>query len=193
MVAKDKETQDVAPLWERQPCDTDESWPCFVEYRDQTPPRRALRTQSTSYKRLAPFAQIAQWSREHEWPARVAAYDAHLDEIKRSEVEAIIRQSVREVQGEHLLLIKDFRELLDRELQKFLKASAMSDMHGLLKPAELLKLFELNIKLHRLVMDLPTEIVEEHRVLSKRTPQELELLAELERRVLVDGDGKEDH
>ena len=137
--------------WERQPCDDELSWPEFVKYRDAPSPRRLIRPSSVSTRELHTWYQACNWGE------RVAAYDRHLDGIVRAEREAYLAQSAKEVAAHHMAILQGSRELLDRETAKLLQLSKDSEGFGVIKPAELIKLTELVVKMDRLVRGDTTE------------------------------------
>jgi uncharacterized protein (DUF1778 family) len=162
------------PLWERQPYDTNESWPFFKAYRDLQGGARSLRRVRMSSGGMATtLAELKGWYDAHNWKERVAAYDTHMDAILSEEKETLLKHAAKESTTEHLELLQDAAELAKRELEKLLQASRETAAHGLLKPAELVKLMETAIKLGRLVNDKPTEVVEERTNLDNLTPEEL--------------------
>lgn len=77
-------------IWERQPTDTAKSWAAFVVYRDLPAGTRSLEEvrqklgNSSGYTR-----QLEKWSAAHNWVARVAAYDAHLDAERLAAAKAL--------------------------------------------------------------------------------------------------------
>lgn len=165
-------------LWERQLSDTDDSWTAFVSYRDMPTPRRLIRFGPY------PTGKLAEWFRAHNWAARVNAYDNHLDAIRREEREALLAQHEREIMTEHLVLLSEARELVARELSKYLTSSREGTLHGLLKPSELTKLFEMVLKSDRLLKDQPTERVATQD-LSKLTLEELRKLEEIHKKLEI--------
>jgi hypothetical protein len=142
--------------WERQPYDTDESWPVFQAYRDQRAPRRGLLVFSRG--RAVDPVKVAGWSRTHFWMQRAAEFDRHLDGIAVAEREAIIRQTSGEVTAEHRGILADLREVAMREANKLLAAVKDSAME-VVKPRELTKLVEQVIRLERLTLGETTSNV----------------------------------
>lgn len=152
--------------WERQTFDTAESWPVFVSYRDQRPPRRLMRPGPIG------TAQLSTWAREHQWEERCAAYDRHVDSIVRGEREATLAQDVREIRADYLASLRDMRVLLDREIKKHLDVSAAADLPTI-KPNELAKLLDIAIKADRLLRGEATEHIHQEMDLSDLSVEEL--------------------
>lgn len=150
----------ASPLipWERQPYDTDESWSVFVEYRDQVPPRRGLQI-FVKGRAVSPI-RVATWMREHYWTERVAEYDRHLDDIRRREREAILRQSTKDITAEHMRILATARDIAHREISK-LQATVVESAGEVLRPRDLFALIESATKLDRLIRGESTENVQE--------------------------------
>jgi hypothetical protein len=70
----------AAEEWERQEGESEESWEAFQRYRDQTPPR-SIRNLSKEVGKGRSI--LGEWSKEHRWVARVAAWDREQDRVKR--------------------------------------------------------------------------------------------------------------
>lgn len=160
--------------WERQPYDTEESWPEFVAYRDSPRPRKAY-----SYRpgKRNPI-QVAQWIERHFWRERVAEYDRHLDAIELAEREALLAQSAREIAAQHMSLLHDARNVLSAELSKLLATVRASNLE-VMKPRDLRALLETTVKLDRLVRGEVTERVEESTDLSHLSDEDLAKLESL--------------
>lgn len=142
--------------WERQPYDSDESWPVFQAYRDQTPPRRGLLV-SLRGRSVDPI-KVARWYRDHYWAERVAEYDRHLDSIRRAETEAALAKSAREAMADHVALIEQGKEIALRELEKLL-ATVKESPAEVLKPRDVIRLMDATIKFDRLIRGETTENV----------------------------------
>jgi hypothetical protein len=122
----------------------------------------------------ASVLQTQKWYREHNWKARIAAYDLHLDAIVLEEREEALRLSARDVAEEHMAILASGREIVALEFARI--ATLTRDSRGVnsvLKTSELIKLTEQVIKLDRLVRDQTTEISGQVTDLSKLTDEEL--------------------
>lgn len=156
--------------WERQPYDTDESWPIFVAYRDQTLPRRGLLVLCKG--RPVDPIRVAWYHKEHYWPERVAEYDRHLDAIRRAEREGLLAQTIREVTAEHAEVLADARDIVRRELEKLL-ATVRESAGEVVRVRDLIRLTELVIKSDRLIRGESTENVDTGPDLSHLTNEQL--------------------
>lgn len=96
MPRRDHDLDDAEP-WLRQPGDTDKSFEAFTVYRDMPPGERRLEEVG---RRLGKSGQIiSRWSINHEWRARVNAFDRDQDRQYREELDAqrsqVIRKQIR--------------------------------------------------------------------------------------------------
>ncbi len=144
----------VPEVWERQTAESDEAWLAFRNYRDMPLDERML-------KRAASIrlTTLSKWYREHNWDTRCRAYDAKFDKMRVEEREQIYRRQAREIAIDHMIMLADTRELYTREFAKLLEASRQSEMHGLIRTADLIRMAEVMVKLDRLVRGETTENV----------------------------------
>jgi hypothetical protein len=91
--------------WERQRGETAKAFAAFVAYREQSPDKRTLAAAARATygergvrKNGQVIGVMQEWIRRHEWAARAAAWDAHLDDLRRREDE----KAVVEMQQRHL-------------------------------------------------------------------------------------------
>lgn len=141
-------------LYERQAIDTDESFAAFVCYRDQRPPRRLDRIIAANVR--VPIGKSSVWYREHGWRERVAAWDAHLDDIRREEIEAVERASAANAAR----VIADLLTASQIEAEKLLTQTEGSAEVSFMKPRDIAALAETAVKLRRLEKGQATERVE---------------------------------
>ncbi len=153
-------------VWEKQQGEPDSAFQAFAEYRDQRAPRRLRQ----------PMAQMSAWYREYSWPERVALWDMHLDDIRRAEKEALVKQDARAVAIEHMSMGKDLRDLFMLECGKFLKACQESEMPMVTKVSDITKLADMAVKIDRLIRDQATERVENTSDLSTLSLEDLKTL-----------------
>ena len=87
--------------WEQQPNETDKAFDAFKVYRDLAPNKRSLaatiaiilaRDKAQNKPKKSPnkivvSGKYKNWAKKYNWPARVRAYDAHLDQIEREAFE----------------------------------------------------------------------------------------------------------
>lgn len=166
--------------WERQPDESEEAWLAFRAYRDMPPEQRLIRR--TAVKSVA---VLTRWYRDHDWIGRCKAFDAHVDSVSVEERKRILEMASRDLAYDHALMLADARELVTRELGKLVSVSRDSEMHGLLKPSEVIKLFETTVKLDRLVRGESTENIREEVDISKLSLDEVRELGRLMRKAGV--------
>lgn len=71
-------TEYVGYPWVRQAWDTNRSYEVFRDYLHMGPENRSLRAVANMAGNSA-ISVIENWSSQHKWAERVAAYDAHMD------------------------------------------------------------------------------------------------------------------
>lgn len=113
--------------WERRDDETDKAFAAFQTYRDMDPHERSYAAVADDVESSVRW--IKQWGSEHDWQARVEAYDDHLDQLRQ---EATERARARI--ADHLL------ELVDEAIEQALDGDTamLRDLldRGGLKPDE---------------------------------------------------------
>ena len=165
--------------WERQSTDSEAAWSAFVAYRDQRTPRRV--PWGAGRQRGGNPVEIARWYREGRWALRVAEYDRHLDDIRRSHTEAILAESSRDVAAHTMALTSRAREVVEIGLEKLLDKLEKVEVYEM-KPNEITRLLQVTATLDRLLRGESTAKVDiPVRDLSHLTDAELD---EIERALL---------
>lgn len=171
-VATPEEPSRPPELWERLPCDNSEQWIAFQRYRDMRPPRKLQNVHFTISG--VPHAHIVRWYRENNWEARVEAYDRMLDAINVEEQKKILAEGARAIAAEHMAILASARAVVAIEIERILARTRESNgPNVVLRPAELIKLADLTIRMDRLVRDQTTENVGEGADLSSLSDDEL--------------------
>ena len=147
--------------YDRLPAETDAQWRAFVAFRD-IGPTRSIRKACEVLGKRSP-SQFDYWARDHNWRERCAAWDTEVDRRMREEFLRQAEASHREMAnvaeamwqfaGENLLLY--IQKLEER------KKKLGNDAEPVLSPSELNKLAEAGMKLHRLALDQPSDILEQ--------------------------------
>lgn len=137
--------------WERQPGETSKAYAAFCRYRDMDPGKRSLAAVSSQGKKCGkggkPSTVIAELSAKHDWVARAAAYDDHMDEIRRKASEdALAEMSRKHAEG--------MREIFEKGLNR-IKALDDEDIRG----AFALELAISGMKGERLARGLATDSI----------------------------------
>lgn len=115
--------------WERQPGEGDAAFAAFVVYRDSGP-SRSLADTATKVGRVK--NTVGNHSRRWAWPARAAAYDAHLDKVGT----AAVVDELAEMNRRHARLAMDALEkLADRLMVMSTEEVTPKMLAGLLKVA----------------------------------------------------------
>lgn len=163
--------------WERQPGEPDDCFNAFRYYRDMPMPRQALRASP-----MVGTNTLWQWCNKWSWIARASQYDDHISDLAIAEREALVKQSARDIQVQHMGILQGARELLEREVAKYLAISREAKGPSLLKPAELSKLLDSVVKLDRLVRGETTENVAPTEDLSNLSVDDLRVMRELKQK-----------
>lgn len=154
----DESSQD----WDRQPYDSDRSWPYFVAYRDLTGARRIDKVRLAVDGTTAPtLLQLRKWYESGRWKARTEAYDRYMAKVFQEEKETTLRAMARDAAANEAALLQDGLELAKAEMAKVLDASRKSDAIGLVKIRELIALMKQVITLGRLSRGESTDNIKE--------------------------------
>lgn len=149
----------VADPWLPQAGESDKAFRAFCKYRDM-PVRRLGGVRAG---KLGTAEEISLWSRQHNWVARVRAYDAHLRDfattIRKEEIaEAMTRAAVQDI-----AILDQTQTLILREITAYLK-KALSEEFSEETPSipirDLIKLIDYQAKYARLLNGQATEKIE---------------------------------
>lgn len=167
--------KDPPQPWERHDGESEEAWAAFKTYREMPPDARMITRAATRST-----ATLSKWFNEHNWHERCRAYDANFDQIRVEEREAMYRRKAQQIAIDHMVMLSEARELVQRELAKWNAASRDTNMHGLVKVNDLNRLFEIVVKMDRLVRGETTENVGSKDLnYANLSPEELDTLNEL--------------
>jgi hypothetical protein len=129
--------------WEMWPQEPTEAYEGFICFRDLGSSRNLTKVAETLKK---PYSTIADWSSRYRWQHRVRQYVQHLDKQNvDSQIEAIIEMNCR-----HARLAQTFVNEVAKRLETF---------NELLKPLEMIRWFEVAVKIERLTLGEETDIV----------------------------------
>lgn len=101
----------MAHEWDRVEGESAKAYAAFCKYRDLKPDRRSL---NAAYGGGRAPGYWAEWSSQFRWVERAAAYDAHLDELRRSERE----RRLRALEERRFAVELQNQERLEKRLQK---------------------------------------------------------------------------
>lgn len=105
-------------------------------------PRGTRSIQNLAQSFRVQFATVAEVAERHEWKARVAAYDRHIDSIYDDERDRLVREEAER----SLRTVVDAQRVAAAELQKLLIA-ARENEPALMKPRDVSKLLDLSVRL----------------------------------------------
>jgi hypothetical protein len=169
------EPKDVPKPWERQADEPEEAYDAFRKYINQPPRGRRLH-----YGLAKDKAKLSGWCRQYCWHDRADAYDAVYEQIADEERARIYQRNAEVAAIDTMIMLGDAKDLVQRELAKYLEASRDNDMVGLMKPNEMTRLLETAVKLDRLVRGETTENIGKTDLdTSKLSIDELEQLSNL--------------
>lgn len=155
--------------WTRRRGEPEEAWRAFQSYREQRSPRR-IQYVTVDGMALSP-AETARLAKQFDWKARVADYDAHLDEVLLAGKEEALRKGAESASAEHLQILGSLRETLGREAAKLTEKSRNTSVE-VLRASDLMKMADSVVKLERLVLGQSTETVASAYDLSRLTTEE---------------------
>lgn len=103
--------------------------------------------------------ELSKWFTQHRWEERCVLYDVLTDRIIEAQRRRIIEQSADELAADQLASLNKLRRILSLELDKYLAAAEAGQGVGLIKPADLKGLLEVDVKLSRLIKGETTESI----------------------------------
>lgn len=141
--------------WEQQPHEPGSCFTRFAVYRDMTPHDRTLSNAVRKFHDVKPgdkagmHRYLANWSKDSirwDWKSRAQAYDMHMDRVRQREREAKVRGMV----DRHATIAENVQRKIVERLKTF-KSETLS-------PANLIRWFDVAVKIERLSRGEPTEI-----------------------------------
>jgi hypothetical protein len=137
--------------WEPQQKESMPAYAAFAEYRDLGP-ERSIEAVSRKVSKSLPL--LKRWSSRWSWVERAKAYDAHLDEIRRTAREQSIAKQARKIMSADEVRA-ELTEIAEAPWREFIEVK-MADGEVLtaqLKLGDKLKSLELMGKNHKLFTD----------------------------------------
>ena len=77
----------MSEVWEKRESETARAYRAFCVYRDMGVDRSLAKVRAKLGKKSGYERQLQEWSSDHEWVSRAAAYDEHLEVLLRDEQE----------------------------------------------------------------------------------------------------------
>lgn len=176
--------------WERQPGETSKAYAAFCRYRRMPPEKRSLALVASKGQKRGKTGgkartSIVELSAQHDWVARAAAYDDHLDELVRARLEKQ-RLDMAERQANVA------RAMLDKAKER-LDQMPLS----LMSPQDVARWVDVATKTERLALGEPTDNVREEvhgsidlGVVEQYSAEELREIALFEAEHPLQGPGK---
>lgn len=125
-------------MWDKQQGETATAFSWFARYRDLGPERSLKKVREMAGKGPGYVRRLERWSVQHNWVARAAEWDMHLDRlVQQQQIDAVLAMRERQLRLAAALQAK----VIER-LQK------MSPDE--LTPATLIRWFEVSVKIERL-------------------------------------------
>jgi hypothetical protein len=150
--AKTKEANAI--LWERLPSDTDRSYEAFRIYRDLGGSRTFVKVAEQLKKSTT---IIRRWSVQHSWAPRVQAWDAENDRVYAAD----LKTRRREMAEETISAANKIAAIALRAIEKKFGPNLEKLKPNDLKPRDMLRFVESFVKLKRIALGEPTDIVEQ--------------------------------
>jgi hypothetical protein len=137
--------------WELQPGEPPEAYAAFVEYRDMGAGRSLAILANQAVKpgqnRGKSLSLLEEWSSRFKWQMRIRAWISEEDRIRReANLELLI-----ELQRRHLHVARTMLDHVTKQLETL-------DPEAL-KPSDLIRWFEVAVKVERLTLGEETDIV----------------------------------
>ena len=137
--------------WERLPEESSKQFEAFSIFRDLGP-SRSVSEVANLWSESGATSRLREWAKINNWQQRAMAYDQHVDMIMRvSHEEEIKKMVIRHTKEARL-----FQSKVHERLEKINPNE--------LKPPELIKWYEIAVKIERLSMGVPTDNIKREEV-----------------------------
>lgn len=144
--------------WNRQPCDSEARWRCFLAYRDQVPPRSI--NGASAVLGGYDWRTLQRYSQQDAWPDRCVELDRYLDRRRVQVIEDVLVESARDVANRHAGIARDAIECAHSVVREWLLKLATGERLEPWGPGEVRGMLKDMITLERLVRGEATERVE---------------------------------
>lgn len=142
--------------WEKRKEESSEQWAAFQYYRDMHPRRIPRGSKFFGDIKANPWT-VSRWCQQHDWVARVDAYDAMLDAITIEHNKRVVAETAESLTARGLNAALLMLEVSTLELEKYAEVARGGGGPGLIKPADLKGWLEASVKTIRLVRGETTE------------------------------------
>lgn len=152
--------------WEKLPQESSKQFLAFTLYRDLSSNRSIQKVAQQRAESGPHTSKLKEWSVKYGWVERAAAYDEHLDEIKRSgkekEIRELAAQNSIEIQRMNIRHTLEAQLLQNKAIEK-LESLNIDDM----KPQDIVKFYDTAVKIERLSRGMPTENIKQEQELTE--------------------------
>jgi hypothetical protein len=143
-------------LFEQQPKEGAKAFEAFSRYLSMG----VERSTAAVAKKLAKSEQLVRrWSAKYDWTSRVQAHGAHLAELERSAIEAVVREKAVEWEKTHESVKREaWREaeetiaMVRKAREEWLKKGRLPGWEGMAR------MLELGFKLKQFAAGMPSEV-----------------------------------
>ncbi len=137
--------------WEKLLGETSKQFEAFCIYRDMGT-ERSISEVAKVWSNSGATSRLTEWSRKHQWVERAASYDQYVDELKRYEQE----DQIREMASRHARDAQLFQAKVHDRLENINPDD--------LKPNDIIKWYEVAVKIERLSRGVPTENIKQEKI-----------------------------
>jgi hypothetical protein len=138
MVAMDT-NESREQLWDRLSNESGRAYEAFKVYLFMNPAERSVvgawREWTENPKAVRPSPFFEGWSREHAWPERARAHDAHIDRLRERSIEKVIQQEAEERAREVERTRYRFAEMMTRTYEMAIENLEKSDFWETMQPS----------------------------------------------------------
>ena len=143
-------------IFEKQPRESEKAFAAFSLYLSQGPERSI---EECARKFLKSSRLLRRWAKQFDWPARVAAYGAHLSIVEREAIEAVARSKAAEWESREQKLRETEWQMHEAAIAAAKKglAAYMEREKVYANLADIARMLEIASKLGRLATGLGTD------------------------------------
>ncbi|MGB8311669.1 MAG: hypothetical protein WCE81_07380 [Halobacteriota archaeon] len=133
--------------WQQLPEESGKIYHAFCLYLHAGTCRSLRNVTSALGKDKGYLKQLEKWSSTYNWNARADAWDVHVEKlIERQYIESVLAMTDRHIQQAHDIQEKAYEQLMSLDLTA-------------LKPSELIRLYDITVKVERESCKLKSEFV----------------------------------
>lgn len=135
-------------VWQQLPEESGKAYYAFCFYLNAGPNRSLQSVTNVLGKDKGYVKQLEKWSSMYNWRARVNAWDVHTQKfMERQYIDSMLTMTDRHIQQSHYIQKKVYEQLMSLDLTA-------------LKPSELIRLYDITVKVERESCKLKSEFVQ---------------------------------